>query len=92
MSSKELKLFIEEEISNKDKFYLFMNLLVQNQAMSNFESLAFFFIYSLQFISIFFSEEVHVLDINNNISDEILNYIYQIIRIKDLMFNKRGNY
>ncbi len=92
MSSKELKLFIEEEISNKDKFYLFMNLLVQNQAMSNFESLSFFFIYSLQFISIFFSEEVHVLDINNNISDEILNYIYQIIRIKDLMFNKRGNY
>ena len=92
MSSNELKLFIKEEICNKDKFFLLMNLLVQNQAMSNFESLAFFFIYSLQFISIFFSEEVHVLDIDNNISDSILNYIYQILRFKDLLFYKRENY
>ncbi len=46
MSSKELKLFIEEEISNKDKFYLFMNLLVQNQAMTTFETIVFYFIYS----------------------------------------------
>ena len=92
MSSNELKLFIKEEICNKDKFFLLMNLLVQNQAMTTFETILFYFIYSLQFISIFFSEEVHVLDIDNNISDSILNYIYQILRFKDLLFYKRENY
>ena len=92
MSSNELKLFIREEICYKDKFYLLMNLLVQNQAMSNFESLLFYLIYSIQFISLFFSEEVDVLDINNNVSDEILNYIYRVIRIKDLFFNELGYY
>ena len=92
MSSNELKLFIREEICYKDKFYLLMNLLVQNQAMSNFESLLFYLIYSIQFISLFFSEEVDVLDINNNVSDEILNYIYRVIRIKDLFFNEVGYY
>ena len=92
MSTFELQLFIREEISTKDKFFLLMHLLVQNQSMSLFESVLFCLIYQLQLISIFFAKEVKVLDIDEQVSDNILNYIYKIVRFKDLLFNDKSSY
>ena len=92
MSTFELKLFINEVIDIKEKFFILMHLLIQNQSISLFESLLFSFIFIMQQISIFFAEEVNVFDKENNVSDKILNYIYQIIRFKDLFFDNNSYY
>ena len=92
MSTFELKLFINEVIDIKEKFFILMHLLIQNQSISLFESLLFCFIFIIQQISIFFAEEVKVFDTQNNVSDKILNYIYQIIRFKDLFFDNNSYY
>ena len=92
MSTFELKLFVNEVIDIKEKFFILMHLLIQNQSISLFESLLFCFIFIIQQISIFFAEEVKVFDTQNNVSDKILNYIYQIIRFKDLFFDNNSYY
>ena len=92
MSSFELKLFINEFVDIKEKFFILMHLLIQNQSISLFESLLFCFIYIMQQISVFFAEEVNVFDKENNVSDKILNYIYQLIRFKNLFFDNSSYY
>ncbi len=92
MSTFELKLFINEIVDIKEKFFILMHLLIQNQSISLFESLLFSFIFIMQQISIFFAEEVNVFDKENNVSDKILNYIYQIMRFKDLLFENKSYY
>ena len=92
MSTYELKLFIQKEVSIKEKFFILFHLLVQNQSISLFESLLFCIFYIIQNISLFFSEEIQVFDTKKNVSDQILNYIYKIIRFKDLFFDNFSYY
>jgi hypothetical protein len=53
--SKKIKLFEEEELSFKYKFYTLMDLLIGNQADSRVESFLLMGIFYLQIISSFFS-------------------------------------
>ena len=85
--SKKIKLFEEEELSFKYKFYTLMDLLIGNQADSRVESFLLMGIFYLQIISSFFSENLMVFDPKNSKSDKILNYIEKIIRLKDLFFD-----
>ena len=85
--SKKLKLYEEEEISFKKKFYILMDSLIANQSDSRFESFLLMTIFYLQIISAFFSEQISVFNPKNTKSDNILNYIEKLIRIKDLLQN-----
>ena len=85
--SKELILFQEEKISNKEKFYILMDLLVSNQGESSLEFFIFYGIFYLQIISSFFSDYVGILNVNDSFSDKVLFYIQKIIRIKDIFRN-----
>ena len=85
--SKELILFQEEKISNKEKFYILMDLLVSNQGESSLEFFIFYGIFYLQIISSFFSDYVGILNVNDSFSDKVLFYIQKIIRIKDFFRN-----
>ena len=90
--SKELILFQEEKISNKEKFFILMDLLVSNQGESSLELYIFFGIFYLQIISSFFSDYVGILNINDSFSDKILFYIQKIVRIKDIFRNDYENF
>jgi len=90
--SKELILFQEEKISNKEKFYILMDLLVTNQGESSLEFYIFFGIFYLQIISSFFSDFVGILNVNDSFSDKILFYIQKIVRIKDIFRNDYENF
>ena len=85
--SKKIKLFEEEELSFKYKFYTLMDLLIGNQADSRVESFLLMGIFYLQIISSFFAENLMVFEPKNSKSDKILNYIEKIIRLKDLFID-----
>ena len=82
--NNDLSLFQEENISNKKKFYILMDLLVSNQENSSSEFFVFFGIFYAQIISIFFSDNIGILDKDKSFSDNILFHIEKILRIKDL--------
>ena len=90
--SKKLILFQEDKISNKEKFYILMDLLVSNQGESSLEFYIFFGIFYLQIISSFFSDFVGILNINDSFSDKVLFNIQKIIRIKDIFRNDYENF
>ena len=54
MKKEKRILFESDELSFKERFLLFMNLLVNNQTVSLIESIIFFTIFYLQTISGFF--------------------------------------
>jgi hypothetical protein len=84
---KEMKLFLNENLTFKHKFYILMDLLISNQAETRVESFLFMGIFYLQIISTFFSEQIGIFNPQTAKSDNILNYISKIIRIKELFQN-----
>ena len=85
--SKEMALYITEELPLSMKFYTLMDLLISNQVESRIEIFVFLGIFYLQILSVFFSDHIGVLDSKNSYSDKILNYIERIVRIKDIFTN-----
>ena len=87
-----LTLFLDEELTTKQKFYFFMDLLVSNQSHSRLEIILFFLIFYIQMISGYFSEQIGVLDKNSSTSDKILYNINKIFRIKSFLSNEKNLY
>ena len=85
--AKDIVLFVKEELTFKDKFFALMDLLISKQAESYGESFLLMTIFYLQIISAFFSEQIGVFDSSNGKSDQILNYIEKIMRLKGLFEN-----
>ena len=92
MSSQDIKLYLSENLSFKQKFIHLMNLLVINQSYFDFQNYLFYIIFSIQNISIFFSENAGCLNHNKSTIDFILFKINEIIRIKSLFFKHRYYY
>ena len=92
MSSQDIKLYLSENLSFKEKFIHLMNLLVINQSYFDFQNYLFYIIFSIQNISIFFSENAGCLNHNKSTIDFILFKINEIIRIKSLFFKHRYYY
>ena len=90
--STELKLFASDNLTFKDRFYLLMNILISNQTNSRLDSMLFLGIFFLQIITGFFSEQVGVFDTKKSKSDKILNYLYQILRLKELFVGSYSTY
>jgi hypothetical protein len=89
---KEMKLFLKEDLSFEHKFYILMDLLISNQSETRVESFLFMGIFYLQIISTFFSEQIGIFNPKTSKSDQILNYIEKIVRIKDLLQNDYNIY
>ena len=81
--SKKIKMFEEEELSFKNKFYILMDLLISNQINSRAESFLLIGIFYIQIISSFFSEKINVFNLESK-SDKLFIYIEKIMRIKNL--------
>ena len=91
MRRNEIKLFLNDKPSIKERFLILMNLLVNNQSESRLESIVFFIIFYFQTIAGFFSPQIGILDPDNNTSDKILVNIEKIIRFKEIVKdNKEG--
>lgn len=90
--SKEINLFVRDKLSFKDRFYLLMNILISNQTNSRLDSILFLGIFFFQIICGFFAEQVGVFDIKNSQSDKILNYAFQILRMKELFVGSYSTY
>ena len=89
--AKEIDLFLKDELTFKEKFFKYMDILISNRPESRFEALFFMIINYFQILSLFYSEQINVFNSKNNKSDLILNTIEKIIRIKDLFKdNYRG--
>ena len=87
--SKELQLFLRDELTFKEKFYKLMDLLISEQNNVKVESLIFMGFSYLQTLSLFYAEQIKIFDPKNSKSDHILNIVEKIIRVKDLF---RKNY
>ena len=81
---KEIKLFNDNLLTFKYKFYYLIDLLLSNQSESIFEPILLMIIFYLQIISSFFSEQVGIFDPENSKSDKLLNLLLKIIRVKGL--------
>ena len=85
--SKKIILYEQDELCFQKKFYTLMDILITNQSDSRFESFILMSILYLQIISSFFSENLGVFNPKHAKSDNILNYIEKIVRVKDLFKN-----
>ena len=81
--SKKIKMFEEEELSFKNKFYRLMDLLISNQTNSRTETFLLIGIFYIKIISSFFYEKVKILNSESK-SDKIFIYIEKNFRIKNL--------
>src|SRR5690348_8155182 len=82
--SKEFVLFEKDELTFKEKTLRLMDLLVSNKSVSMLECLILFLIFYIQILAGFFGSDVGVLDVNNSTSDEYLNTVQSIFRIRGL--------
>ena len=85
--SRELQLFLKDELDFKEKFYKLMDILISNQQNYHLEAIFFMGLNYLQILSLFYSEQIGIFNHKNSKSDLLLNYIEKIIRIKDLFKN-----
>ena len=92
MSSQSLNLYHSDYLPFKERFIYLMNLLVINQSSDKFEIFCFLGIFSLQNISIYFTEPAGVLNYKHNIFDNFLFQIARIMRFKALLFYNRTYY
>ena len=92
MKNDEIKLFIKDEPTLKERFLIFMNLLVSNQSESRVECILFFSFFYLQTISGFFTDRVNLLKPKENISDNILFCLEKIIRFKDTIKGNKNDF
>ena len=83
--TKEIKLFSKDKLKFSEKFYKLMDILISKDKNIH-EAIFLKTIYYLQFISLFFSEQIQFLDKNSKV-DIILIYIQKLIRIKELFRN-----
>ena len=79
---KEIELYLKEKLVFKERFYKLMDLFLSKND-NKYEALLFKAIYYLQILSLFYSQEIHVFQKSSK-SGEILIYIQEIIRVKDL--------
>ena len=84
---KEIQLFLKDNLIFKEKFYKLMDLFLSTND-SKYEALFFKSVYYIQILSLFYSEQIHVFN-KQFITDKMLIYLQQIIRVKDLF---RGYY
>ena len=85
--SKEMVLFSKEELSFNYKFYYLMDMLIINQSVSKMETVIMLNIFYLQILSSFFDKKLKVFNGESSFIDKVLNYIKEILRIKDLFSN-----
>ena len=88
--SEKINFFTNKnDLTLKEKFFYFMNLLVSNPNNSRLESVLFLSIfYTHIFINIFFR---YFRDLNkDDIMDEVLINIYNIIRGGEFYINKKS--
>jgi hypothetical protein len=64
-NENNIKIF-NDKITYKQRFYLFMNFLLNNFSDSRFENICLFTIYYLQILSYFYNEKFNILDKENN--------------------------
>ena len=89
--AKEIYLFLKDELTFKEKFYKYMDILITNRSGSRFEAFFFMIINYAQLLSLFYAEQIQVFSSKNNKSDLVLITIEKIVRIKDLFQdNYRG--
>ena len=79
-NEKNIKVF-EDKLTYKQRFFLYMNFLLNNFSDSRFENILLFIIYYLQILSYFYSEKYDILGKKNDFSNKILRYIYEIMRV-----------
>ena len=89
--SKEISLFQNDFLSMKEKFYIFMDLLITNQVSSQTECIIFISISYLQIISGFFAEQVGVFN-SEYTSDKILFYLERLFRLSDLFIDNYSEF
>ena len=82
---KEIELFVKDKLVFREKFYKLMDLFLSKND-NKYEALIFKSIYYIQILSLFYSEQIHVFSKKSK-ADEILIYIQQIVRMKDLFRN-----
>ena len=92
MKKEKIKLFESDELTLKERFLIFMNLLVNNQSESRIESIIFFTIFYLQTISSFFSPQIKIFDSEKYTSDNILMNLEKIIRFKEIVVNDKDDF
>jgi len=88
--ARDILLFNKDELTFKYKFYTLMDLLISKQAESKGESFLLMTIFYLQILSSFFSEQIGVFTSTNGKSDQILNYVEKIFRLKGFFKNYYG--
>ena len=89
--SKEINFFIPEYVSNKEKFYRYMDTLITHKSDSKTECILFITISYTQLISGFFSEQVGILKNEEN-PDNYLMLLQSVIRVRDLFINSFNVY
>ena len=85
----KLLLYEQPHISFKEKFYLFMDLLITTQHSSHLECFIFLAIFYFQHITGFFSIQANLLKPHTHSIDNILSFIEKIFRIKNLFLNNK---
>ena len=90
-TSSEINLYEKNQLTTKDKFYLFMNLLVSNQSSTRMECALFFTIFYIQYLSEFFSPNINVFNTSLSHFDNILYYFQKISRLKNLIDEHNSN-
>ena len=92
MKNQEIKLFIQDEPTLKERFLILMNLLVNNQSESRLESILFFSIFYLQTITGFFSFQTGIFNSEKYTSDNILMNAQKIFRLKEVVMNNKNDF
>ena len=82
-NNSKLLFYDQTRLTFKEKFYLFMDLIVTNQHSSRMECAIFILIYNLQLIVGFFSIQAGILKPKELSIDNILSFIENIFRLKN---------
>ena len=83
---KSSKKIDKDDHTYYEKMKILVNLLVQHKSTTRAESFILFCCYYSQLLSGFFSTNLKLLNTNYT-SDKYLNYIYQILRVKELFYD-----
>ena len=89
--SKEVNFFIPEYVSEKVKFYRYMDTLISHKSDSKTECILFIIISYTQLISGFFSEQIGILKNEEN-PDNYLMLLQRVIRVRDLFVDSFSVY
>ena len=90
-SFSNIILFDKDELTFKHKFYLLMNILIENQPTSKTFCVVLNLIFYIQIISGFFSIQFDVLNKDDKI-DKCLIFLEKILRLKNMLKNEKDLY